>query len=37
MQIGIGLPNTLTGTPEWMLVDWNRKPETPGCCPRAPP
>jgi hypothetical protein len=37
MQIGIGLPNTLPGTPEWMLVDWNRKAETPGCCPPAPP
>jgi hypothetical protein len=37
MQIGIGLQNTLPGTPEWMLVDWNRKAETPGCCPRAPP
>jgi hypothetical protein len=37
MQIGIGLQNTLPGTPEWMLVDWNRKAETPGCRPRAPP
>jgi hypothetical protein len=30
MQIGIGLQNTLPGTPEWMLVDWNRKAETPA-------
>ena len=37
MQIGIGLPNTLPGTPGWTLVDCNRKAETPGCRPRAPP
>ena len=36
MQIGIGLPNTLPDTPEWMLGDWNRKAEESGCCPRAP-
>ena len=36
MQIGIGFPNTLPGTPEWMVVDWTRKAEESGCRPRAP-
>jgi hypothetical protein len=36
MDIGVGLPNTIPGTPGRLLVDWARRAETEGS-PLWPP